>query len=45
MKNKSTVKPTKDVNAAILAAMKEGYSQRKAISIAGLKNTKNTKNK
>ncbi len=40
MKNKEKpkeIKATDDINSKIIAAMKEGYSQRKAISIAQLK--------
>ncbi len=37
MKNKEPVKATKDISAAIVAKMKEGYSQRKAISVAQIK--------
>lgn len=40
MKNKTEIKPTKEINSKIVAAMKEGYSQRKAVSIAQLKTTK-----
>lgn len=39
-KQHNSIKPTKTINAAIVSKMKEGYSQRKAISVAGLKNTK-----
>jgi hypothetical protein len=40
MKKQNSIKPTKTINTAIVAKMKEGYSQRKAISVAGLKDTK-----
>ena len=39
MKEKS-IKPTKNITPAIVKAMEEGYSLRKAISIVGLKNPK-----
>ncbi len=34
---KKSIKATKDLNAAIIAKMNEGYSQRKAISVAQIK--------
>jgi len=37
---KKAIKATKDINAAIVAKMNEGYSLRKAISVAQLKNSK-----
>lgn len=40
---KEPIKPSKDINSEIVKAMKEGYSQRKAVSIAGLKNTNSKK--
>ena len=40
MKKQNCIKSTKTINAAIVAKMKEGYPQRKAISVAGLKNSK-----
>ncbi len=39
-KLENKIKPTKDLNSAIAKAMEEGYSQRKAISIVGLRNSK-----
>jgi hypothetical protein len=39
MKN-NKLKPTKDISPAIVKAMDEGYSLRKAISIVGLKSSK-----
>ena len=35
--------PSKEINPAILAKMKEGYPQRKAVAITGLKNNNSKK--
>lgn len=40
---KKDIKATKDINSKIVAAMKEGYPERKAISIAMLKKSTSKK--
>jgi hypothetical protein len=45
IKTTNEIKPTKDITPDIIKAMKEGYSQRKAINVAGLKNSNPKKDK